>query len=95
MRMVGGKAIGTFWDRAAESDGPVDRWTERYRQGATVAAGTILEAAIPLAELVTENVKFFVVVLAPNLSELEVHPEHHPIEVAVPDDQFEARNWTA
>ena len=39
--------------------------------------------------------KLIVVVLAPNLSEVEVHPEHHPIEVAVPDEQFEARNWTA
>ena len=63
-----------------------------------MAAGTILEAALPLAELVSgtdSQVTFFVVVLAPNLSEVEAHPEHHPIEVIVPDEEFEARNWTA
>jgi len=98
MRMEGGKAIGTFWDRAAAGDGRTHAWTERSPGGASVTAGAILEAALPLAELAsgaTAPVTFFVVVLAPNRSELEVHPEHHPIEVAVPDEQFEARNWTA
>ena len=94
MRMVNGQVAGTFWDRAGDSDG----WIERGTRGAAVAAGTILEAALPLAELVSgadARVAFFVVVVAPNRSEIEVHPEHHPIEVAVPDEQFEARHWTA
>jgi alpha-amylase/alpha-mannosidase (GH57 family) len=94
MRMAGGKAIGTFWDRTATRDG----WIDRGAGGASVAAGTVLEAALPLAELMPRadgKVAFFVVVLAPDLSEIEVHPEHHPIEVAVPDEQFEARHWTA
>ena len=98
MRMEGGKVIGTFWDRAASGDGRTHAWTERSSGGASVAAGAILEAALPVTELAsdaTAPVTFFVVVLAPNRSELEVHPEHHPIEVAVPDEQFEARNWTA
>jgi len=98
MRMEGGKAIGTFWDRGAAGDGRTHAWTERGPGAAVVAAGAILEAALPLDELAPSAVTpvtFFVVVLAPDRSEIEVHPEHHPIEVAVPDDQFEARNWTA
>jgi alpha-amylase/alpha-mannosidase (GH57 family) len=93
MGMAGGKPIGTFWDRTAG-----DEWTERGAGGASVTAGTILEAALPVADLVSgadARVAFFIVVLAPNRSEIEVHPEHHPIELAVPDDEFEARHWTA
>jgi alpha-amylase/alpha-mannosidase (GH57 family) len=94
MRMVAGKPVGTFWDRGAGGDA----WTERGAGTASVAAGAILEAALPVTELVSGadgRVAFFVVVMAPNRSEIEVHPEHHPIEAAVPDDQFEARHWTA
>ena len=91
---VGGQAIGAFWERAAEGRA----WTERGPGGSTVAAGTILEAALPLAGLVSgadARVAFFVVVSAPDESEVETHPEQHPIEAAVPDGQFEARHWTA
>jgi alpha-amylase/alpha-mannosidase (GH57 family) len=94
MRMRNGEVIGTFWDRAGEGD----EWTERGTRGAAVAAGTILEAALPLAELASEPgapVAFFVVVSSPDHTEMETHPEHHPFEAVVPDEQFEARNWTA
>ena len=95
VRMVGGRVVGTFSERATEGAG----WTERGSGGASVAAGTILEAALPLAELAPEAdarvVVFFVVVSTSDQTEIETHPEHHPIEATRPDDQFEARHWTA
>jgi alpha-amylase/alpha-mannosidase (GH57 family) len=94
IRMVSGQVVGTFWYRADEVDG----WTDRGTGGTTVAAGTILEAALPLDELVSgadAAVAFFVVVSAPDHTEAETHPEHHPFEAAVPDEHFEARHWTA
>jgi alpha-amylase/alpha-mannosidase (GH57 family) len=94
VRMGNGQVVGTFWDRTEEGDG----WTDRGTRGAAVVAGTILEVALPLAELASEGgarVAFFVVVSDPDHSEIETHPEHHPLEAAAPDEQFEARNWTA
>ena len=93
VRAVGGQAIGAFWERAAEGRA----WTERGPGGSTVAAGTILEAALPLAGLVSgaDARVAFVVVSAPDESEIETHPEHHPIEAAVPAGQFEARHGIA
>jgi hypothetical protein len=92
--MVKGQAIGTLWDRSSDGVG----WTERARRGAAVAAGTILEIALPVAELTSQadaRMAFFVIVSAPDGAEIETHPEHHPLEATVPDEQFEARNWTA
>jgi alpha-amylase/alpha-mannosidase (GH57 family) len=93
VKMVGGQAIGTFWHRT-EGGG----WTERGTGAASVAAGTILEASLPLCELVSGTqgrVAFFAVVLAPDQTEIEIHPEYHPIDAAVPDERFEVRHWTA
>ena len=64
-------------------------------------AGTVLELAVPLAELgcapgdANARIAFFVVTSGPDRSEVESHPAHHPIEAAVPDEEFEARHWTA
>jgi alpha-amylase/alpha-mannosidase (GH57 family) len=94
VRLMDGQVVGTFWDRAAGGDG----WTELGRRGASIAAGTILEVSLPLAALTSDadaQVAFFVVVLGPDQGELEMHPEHHPIEAMAPDEQFEARHWTA
>ena len=94
VRTAHGQVVGTFWDRAQTGD----RWIERATRGAAVAAGTILEAALPLAELASSagaRVAFFIEVSAPNQTEGETHPEHHPLEATVPDEQFEARHWTA
>ena len=94
VRMVGGQPVGTFWGRVVDGD----EWTERGSAGAAVAARTVLEVELPLAGLVSRvdgRVAFFVVVSAPDRSEIETHPDYHPIEAAVPDEQFEARHWTA
>jgi hypothetical protein len=63
-----------------------------------VAAGTVLEIAVPLADLrlpaTGARVAFFVTVYDARQRELERHPAHRPIEAEVPDAGFEARNWT-
>jgi len=66
--------------------------------GVDVAAGTVLEVAIPLAGLRCAPgapVAFFVAVLDPQDHEIERHPPFRPIETAVPDVWFEASNWNA
>jgi alpha-amylase/alpha-mannosidase (GH57 family) len=63
-----------------------------------VAAGTVLELALPLAELSrqgTETIAFFVALTDVAGVEIERHPPFRPIETVMPDAQFEARNWTA
>jgi alpha-amylase/alpha-mannosidase (GH57 family) len=101
VRMMRGQVVGTFWDRDTAGGDRITGspgWTERATRGAAVAAGTILEAALPLDELAVGTggrVAFFVVVSAPDRAEVETYPEHHPFEAAVPDEQFEARHWTA
>jgi alpha-amylase/alpha-mannosidase (GH57 family) len=85
-----------------------DGWIELERHGATAAAATVLEMALPLAELWAagradpasanpdlDRVAFIVVVSGPDRSEVERHPPHHPIEATVPDAHFEARHWSA
>jgi hypothetical protein len=69
-----------------------------------VAAGTLLEIAIPLADLQPpagtttppsdRELSFFVAVYRED-REAERHPGHRPIETRVPDAQFESRHWTA
>jgi hypothetical protein len=63
-----------------------------------VAAGTVLEIALPLEDLhlpaAGARVAFFVAVSDARRSELERHPAYRPIEAEVPDAGFEARNWT-
>jgi alpha-amylase/alpha-mannosidase (GH57 family) len=64
---------------------------------ATAAAGTVLELALPLEDLgvgPAAPVAFFVTVQDVTQAELERHPTHRPIELTVPDEQFEARNWS-
>jgi alpha-amylase/alpha-mannosidase (GH57 family) len=91
--MTMGQVVGSFLDRTPKGDG----WTDRGPDGASIAAGNILEIALPLAALggSPERLAFFVIVLGPDRSEVESHPAHHPIEAAVPDSLFEARHWTA
>jgi alpha-amylase/alpha-mannosidase (GH57 family) len=92
VRQTAGRLIGTYWDRRDAQ--PV--WTERGPGGAMLAAGTILEVAIPLADLglsAGQAVGFFVAIYDDQGSELERHPAHQPIELRVPDALFEARHW--
>ena len=71
------------------------------RPGSTpvqAAAGTVLELAIPLVDLGCAPgapVAFFVALVDPGDQEVERHPPFRPIETAVPDAWFEARNWNA
>ena len=92
VRQALGRLTGTFWDRQS----PEPHWVERGPGGAAVAAGTILELAIPMADLglaAGQPVEFFVA-LCDNLgAEVERHPAHRPIELTVPDGLFEARQW--
>ena len=84
---------GTFWERRADA-----RWTVRGPGRARVAAGSVVEAALPLGDLKLTGgaaVSFFVAVYDSSGQEVERHPTHRPVDVAVPDEQFEARNWTA
>ena len=94
VRQVAGRPAGTFWDRQ-----PAEPfWLERGPGGATVAAGTVLELALPLADLRLgpgEAVAFFVAVFDERAVEVERHPPHRPIELAVPDSLFAAQHWRA
>src|SRR5439155_4983153 len=62
-----GRLTGRFWDRLSDpprqEPGAEPRWFERGPGGAVVAAGTILETALPLADLgvaTGDAVAFFV-----------------------------------
>ncbi len=91
VRQAFGRLTGRYW---AREDG---RWSERGPGGAVVAAGRVLELALPLADLAAgagDRLAFFVAVSDENGAELERHPGHRPIDAAVPDGGFGARNWT-
>jgi hypothetical protein len=94
-----GRLTGVFWDRrAANHERPGDLWVERGPGGATVAAGSVLELALPLADLgLTDGrpVAFFLAVYDDGGAEVERHPEHRLIEVLTPDATFDARSWRA
>jgi alpha-amylase/alpha-mannosidase (GH57 family) len=89
-----GRITGAFWDR--EDTAP--HWRERGTGGAAVAVGTILEVAIPFADLglaAGQPVAFFIAAYDTNGIELERHPAHRPIEALAPDALFESRYWRA
>jgi hypothetical protein len=63
-----------------------------------VGAGRMLELSVPLQELAADRpsrLALFVTVHDRNGAEIERHPNAAPLELAVPDDWFEARNWSA
>jgi alpha-amylase/alpha-mannosidase (GH57 family) len=88
-----GRLTGLFWDWRTEAS----HWVARGPGTTAVAAGTILEIAIPLADIAPSadrDLSFFLAVYL-NDAEVERHPAHRPIETAIPDDRFESRHWTA
>jgi alpha-amylase/alpha-mannosidase (GH57 family) len=94
VRQQSGRLTGLFWERAVDAP----RWAVRGPGQAALAAGTILELAIPLMDLGVnpgDAVVFFVAVYDGAGNELERHPANRPIDVEVPDGAFEARQWTA
>jgi hypothetical protein len=94
-----GRLTGAFWDRRPTNRERLgDEWVERGPGGATVAAGSVLELALPLADLGLgdgQPIAFFLAVHDSTGAEVERHPEHRPIEVVTPDEMFEARHWRA
>ena len=70
----------------------------RMRELPSSAIGTIVECGIRFGDLGVAPgapVSFFVAVVGPDGIEVERHPAHQPIELTAPDEQFEARHWTA
>ena len=66
--------------------------------GAVAAVATVLEVAVPLADLgvvAGDVVSFAITILDASGAEIERHPGLRPVEVTVPDRAFETRNWTA
>jgi hypothetical protein len=58
--------------------------------------GEIFELAIPIADLRgdgSEAVSFFVTLTGEHGFEVERHPVDQPIEAAIPDGLFAARQW--
>jgi alpha-amylase/alpha-mannosidase (GH57 family) len=67
-------------------------------QSGRLAAASIIELEIPLSALgesMRDDVSFFITVHDASNYEVERHPSGRPIELAVPDERFEARNWSA
>jgi len=94
VRQRAGRLAGSFFDRLAAEP----YWRERGPGGVVVAAGTVLELAIPLTDLgltADKPVAFFIAVFDDAGIELERHPAHRPIELIAPDALFEARHWRA
>jgi alpha-amylase/alpha-mannosidase (GH57 family) len=93
-----GRLTGCFWDRHDAAFGSPAHWTPRGPGDAAVAAGTVLEMALPLRDLATSGgqmISFFVAAYDASNVELERHPSHRLIDAQAPDERFEARNWNA
>ena len=91
VRQTGGRPAGVFAGRH-----PAGGWVEDTSRGASAAAGSILEIAVPLAALGAAGaiVTFFVAVGRAG-AEFERHPSDRPIQVSLPDAAFGARLWSA
>jgi alpha-amylase/alpha-mannosidase (GH57 family) len=92
VRATDGRLGGSFWERQDVEP----HWRERGPGGTHVAAGTILELAIPFADLKSapqQAVGFFVAIYDERGVEIERHPANRAIEILVPDASFEARHW--
>jgi hypothetical protein len=92
-----GRLTGSFWDWQATSP----HWVARGPGTSALAAGPVLEIAMPLTDIWRmagqpgpSQLSFFLAVYLGDV-EIERHPPHRPIETAVPDDRFESRHWTA
>jgi alpha-amylase/alpha-mannosidase (GH57 family) len=92
-----GRLTGSFWDWHATAP----HWVPRGAGASGVAAGPILEIALPLSDIWRTpgqpgalELSFFLAVYRDDV-EIERHPAHRPIETAIPDARFESRHWTA
>ncbi len=90
-----GRLVGGWWERRDE-DRSV-RWIARGPGDAAVAAGTILEVALPVRDLHVapgDLVTFLVAVYLRDV-EVERHPAYRPIALRVPGAGFSAEQWRA
>jgi len=86
-----GEVRATLWQR----DGTA--WYPSASE-CRLAAASLIELEIPLRAFghsPLADVAFFVTVHDINENETERHPAGRPVELTVPDDRFEARNWSA
>jgi hypothetical protein len=93
VRQTAGALAGLFATRHPTAG----HWVEDGARGASVAAGSILEIALPLAALGVAPgalITFFVAV-GQGETEFERHPSDRPIQVNLPDAAFGARLWSA
>jgi alpha-amylase/alpha-mannosidase (GH57 family) len=91
-RGADGTVGGALWDHHETPP----RWRLRGPGRTRIAVGSVLEAAVPLSDLVSGTaVAFFVAVYNGQDQEVERHPSHRPIELTIPDARFDALNWTA
>jgi alpha-amylase/alpha-mannosidase (GH57 family) len=98
IRVAFGKAEGQVRATLSVRNGSPDGWSERPFTG-QVAVDTILEAALPLADLPGarsgQAVSFVVTTNDPAGAEIERQPAARPVRVELPTPDLEARNWTA
>ena len=96
LRVHCGWLEGAVVARLEARDGEV--W--RPVPGGTIpaAAGAVVELRIPLSMLgepAVRELSFFVTVHDAAKAEVERHPSGRPVELSVPDERFESRNWSA
>jgi len=94
VRQEAGRLSGAFWVRQ-----PIEpHWIVRGAGGAMVAAGTVLEVAVPFADLGVgpgDALAFFVAAYDAEGVEIERHPAHRTVTVTAPDEWFSIRHWRA
>jgi alpha-amylase/alpha-mannosidase (GH57 family) len=86
--------VGVLSDQPSGEPG----WTARGAQSARVAAGTVLELAVPLSDLgaeAGEPMAFYVSVSSAGVQETERYPAQRPIRIVVPGEDFSGENWRA
>jgi hypothetical protein len=98
IRVAFAKTQGEVRATLSIRNGGPDGWSERPFSG-RVAVETILEVAVPLADLPGASkgpaVSFVVTTTDPGGTEVERQPVARPIRVELPSPDFEAKNWTA
>ena len=98
----GDRRLVVQWDgrgpaAALQQRGSTGEWRAVNGARPRVAAGDILELAIPFADLeLTPTTPFaFFVSIQSGRVEIERHPPHRPVEGFVPEPAFEKLNWKA
>jgi alpha-amylase/alpha-mannosidase (GH57 family) len=92
VRSLEGRLTATLWDREPAGPG----WLARGPGAAAAAVGEIFELAVPITDLraeASQTVSFFVTLSGEHGIEVERHPADQPIETAIPDGLFAARQW--